>query len=119
MNVAIGSADLHSLTTDSILGNNNALAFGRVHLTIAADANYTVPLAEYRDGVILEADYAFTGAHDIILPVQDGAIKIVFNNTGQAVTYKAAAGTGVTVAAGKRASIYCNATDWVRWSPDV
>lgn len=85
-----------------------------------ANADATLTASEY-DGEILEFTGALTAARAITLPNHDGRQVAVANKTtgGFALTFKVAAGTGVAVAAGKRALLYCDGTDYVRLSPDA
>ncbi|HRI45266.1 MAG TPA: hypothetical protein PLV39_13990 [Fimbriimonadaceae bacterium] len=102
---------------DKIIGYGVALAFGRAAVSMT-DANKTLSASEY-DQNIIEMSGTLTTGRDVILPLTDGAVKIVHNKTGQTLTFKGATGTGVAVATAKVATIYCDGTNWYRASADV
>lgn len=69
---------------------------------------------------VLEAAGSPGSAKNVIWPAAvDGAGYDVYNSTGQNVTFKVASQTGITVATGKRARLYCDATDIRRISADT
>lgn len=93
------------------------------NLRIAAsmsDADYTCTLSNYR-ATIMEFTGTLTGAKNVIVPTVSGYQWTVFNNTtgGFAITIKTSAGTGVAIAAGKRAIVYGDGTNIVRVTPDT
>jgi hypothetical protein len=90
---------------------------GRLAKTIT-DANYTLTSTEYVKR-ILAISGTLTAGRDIVLPNIDGYEYIVFNNTTQILTFKVTGQTGVAVAAGKRAILYCNSVDYVRVTADT
>lgn len=95
---------------------------GRVVSVMPADANYTAVQSDYQNRIIeVTSSVSLTGTRQFILPNFNGYEWIVFNNTtgGQSVTFVVSGQTGVTVANGKRAIVYCNATDIVRVTPDT
>lgn len=84
-----------------------------------SDANYTITYQDAR-ARILEFTGTLTAARNIVIPL--GAKDyIVFNNTtgGFSLTFIGASGTGVAIAATKRATIYADGTNVVRATADV
>ena len=90
---------------------------GRLALAMS-DANTTLTAAQARNA-ILEFTGTLTAARNIVLPlpVQQWT---VFNNTtgGFGLQFIGATGTGVTVAAGRRAIVYSDGTNVVRVTAD-
>ena len=90
---------------------------GRLALAMI-DANTTLTAAQARNA-ILEFTGTLTAARNIVLPlpVQQWT---VFNNTtgGFGLQFIGATGTGVTVAAGRRAIVYSDGTNVVRVTAD-
>lgn len=84
-----------------------------------ADANTTLGFAEVRNQ-ILEFTGTLTAARNILLPIKPRQWT-VFNNTagGFGLQFIGASGTGITVAAGKRAIVYADGTNIVRATADV
>lgn len=83
------------------------------------DANYTLTAAEARNK-ILQFTGTLTAQRDIIVP--NGPQEwTVFNNTtgGFNLNFKTSAGSGITVAATKRALVYSDGTNVVRSGADV
>ena len=90
---------------------------GRLALAMS-DANTTLTGAQARNA-ILEFTGTLTAARNIVLPL---AVQqwTVFNNTsgGFGLQFIGASGTGITVAAGKRAIVYSDGTNIVRVTAD-
>ena len=90
---------------------------GRLALAMS-DANTTLTAAQARNA-ILEFTGTLTAARNIVLPL---AVQqwTVFNNTsgGFGLQFIGATGTGVTVAAGKRAIVYSDGANVVRVTAD-
>jgi hypothetical protein len=86
-----------------------------------ANADYTPTVEEAASRILESANVAIGAARSIELPNIDGIEKIVFNNSSDnfALTFKVNGETGVAVAQGKRAIIYCDGTDYVRVTPDT
>lgn len=84
-----------------------------------SDANYTLLHGEAR-AKILEFTGALTAQRNIVVPL-NAWVWIVFNNTsgGFGLQLIGASGTGIVVAAGKRAMVYADATNVVRITPDT
>jgi hypothetical protein len=98
------------------------LADGRVVSVMPSDADYTAVQADYQNKIIeVTSSVSLTATRQFILPNVSGYQWIVFNNTtgAQSITFVVSGQTGVTVANGKRAIVYCNATDIVRVTPDT
>lgn len=43
----------------------------------------------------------------------------IYNNSGQTITIKKSAGTGVSIATGKYAGVYYNGSDYAKFTPDL
>lgn len=84
-----------------------------------SDANATLTAAETRNR-ILEFTGTLTVQRDVVLPLSTKQYT-VFNNTtgGFGLQFIGATGTGVVVAAGKRAVIYADGTNIVRATADA
>lgn len=108
------------LVSGELQGTTASIRGGRSSIAISPDANYTVLAADYVNR-ILEFTGAIAAGRDVILPHVEGAEYIVENSTtgGFALTFKKSGGTGVAVAATKRAIIYNDGTDYVRVTPDT
>jgi hypothetical protein len=91
---------------------------GRLALAMT-DANTTLSAAQARN-TILELTGTLTAQRNIVLPL-DAQQWTVFNNTsgGFGLQFIGATGTGIVVAAGKRAIIYSDGTNVVRVTPDA
>lgn len=88
-------------------------------LSIAlSDANTTLTYAQR-----LPRSLIFTGTltagRDVKLPDNAYGEWVVYNNTGQTITFKSNTGAGIAVANGKRAILECNGTDVVRVTADA
>lgn len=83
------------------------------------DANTTLSFSEVRNQII-ELTGTLTAARNIVLPLKPRQWT-VFNNTtgGFALTFIGATGTGIAVAAAKRAIIYADGTNVVRVTADT
>jgi hypothetical protein len=88
---------------------------------IPSDANYTAVLSDYRARIMEFTSVTLTATRDVIIPNLLGQQWTVFNNTtgAQSIILKVTGQTGVTIASGKRAIVYCNGTDIVRVTPDT
>ena len=84
-----------------------------------SDANTTLTAAEARTQII-EFTGTLTAARNIVMPLA-AQQWTVFNGTtgGFGVQFIGATGTGITVAAGKRAIVYSDGTNVVRASADI
>lgn len=84
-----------------------------------SDANTTLTQPEARND-ILEFTGTLTAARNIVLPLKPKQWT-VFNNTtgGFGLQFIGATGTGITVAAGKRAIVYADGTNIVRVTADA
>lgn len=84
-----------------------------------SDANTTLTQPEARND-ILEFTGTLTAARNIVLPLKPKQWT-VFNNTtgGFGLKFIGATGTGITVAAGKRAIVYADGTNIVRVTADA
>ncbi len=84
-----------------------------------ADANQTLTHEQVRARIV-EATGALTAQRNLVLPLTQG-LTCIFNNTtgGFGVQAIGATGTGVVVAAGKRALVYGDGTNIVRATLDA
>jgi hypothetical protein len=91
---------------------------GRLALAMT-DANTMLTAAQVRNK-ILEFTGTLTAQRNIVVPL-DAEQWTVFNNTtgGFGLQFIGATGTGVVVAAGKRAIVYSDGTNVVRVTPDA
>lgn len=91
---------------------------GRLAKAIS-DANTTLSFAEVRNQII-EITGTLTAARNITLPLKPRQWT-VFNGTtgGFGLQFIGATGTGITVAAGKRAIVYSDGTNIVRATADI
>jgi hypothetical protein len=91
---------------------------GRLALAMT-DADTTLTAAQARN-TILDLTGTLTAQRNIVLPL-DAQQWTVFNNTtgGFGLQFIGATGTGIVVAAGKRAIIYSDGTNVVRVTPDT
>lgn len=115
--------DGYVLTWDS--GNNDwepkiNLGISRLVVCPITDADFTPNSSQYQ-AKIMEFTGTTTLSRDINMPNNIGDQWIVFNNTtgGNSLVFKVLGQTGVTVAATKRAIIYCDGTDIVRVTADT
>lgn len=80
--------------------------WGTVHqITHDDTANYTPAPANVRGPVLVVAG-TLTAGRNLILPTQNNRQWHVNNKTGQTITFKTVAGTGVAVATTKQAALY-------------
>lgn len=84
-----------------------------------SDANTTLSFSEVRNQII-EITGTLTAARNITLPLKPRQWT-VFNGTtgGFGLQFIGASGTGITVAAGKRAIVYSDGTNIVRTTADI
>lgn len=91
---------------------------GRLAKTMG-DANTTLTQAEARNNII-ELTGTLTAARNIVLPLAVRQYTVFNGSTGGfGLQFIGASGTGVTVAAGKRAIVYADGTNIVRVTPDA
>ena len=88
---------------------------GRIAHNMATDADYTLSATEDFAGIveITDTGVVLTTARNIILPLWDGAQRVVNNKTLQSLIFKSSSGTGVTVVTTGVQHIYCDGTNWV------
>lgn len=91
---------------------------GRLAKTMG-DANTTLTQAEARNNII-ELTGTLTAARNIVLPLSVRQYTVFNGSTGGfGLQFIGASGTGITVAAGKRAIVYADGTNIVRVTPDA
>lgn len=89
---------------------------------MTSDANYTLLSTEWQYKVIeiTDTNPFLSAARDILLPNDNLGIFYFYNNTStHALTLKSLTGTGISVAATKRAILQCDGTNVVRWAADI
>jgi hypothetical protein len=91
--------------------------YGYVSIALS-DANYTLSAAEYRRKVV-KLTGTLSATRNLVLPTVAGAIFIIDNQTTQSLVVKTNAGTGPTIATTKRATLYCDGTDYIRVTADA
>ena len=91
--------------------------YGRFVLPMA-DANQTLSYAQAMCES-MELTGALTAARDVIVPNVPRSYIVFANTTGFGVQVKTPAGTGITVAIGKRAILECDGTNVVRITADA
>ena len=94
---------------------------GRSAVSMPADADITLTVAQAAAGILeMTSGVALTATRVVNLPLGDGRILAVFNNTtgAQILTFKVTGQTGFNVANAKRCLLYWNATDVVRLTAD-
>lgn len=126
--IGIGSTNYMAFTGSRISCNqtfgglSSSFRWGRTAKQITSDANYTAAASEYENPIFeVTSSVTLTATRDIILPLTNGAMYWVFNGTTgvQSLRFIGATGTGVTVANGARATIYCDGTNFVRVTADT
>lgn len=97
------------------------IATGKLARAIATDANITLNHAEALcDMLQFTSGVSLTATRDVVLPLAAKQYTVFNNTTGaQALQFIGATGTGVTVAAGKRAIIFADGTNVVRLTADI
>lgn len=94
----------------------------RIVRQLTSDANYTSVQQDYQATIMeFTSSVSLTGTRNIVLPLVNAYQWTVFNNTtgAQSLQFIGSSGTGVTVANGKRAIIYCDGTNIQRVTPDT
>lgn len=86
------------------------------HSYASAHADWTLSATE-KLATQLICTNADAGAN-IVAPAEN-RIYWIYNNSGQTITIKKAAGTGVAIATGKYAGVYYNGTDYAKLTPDL
>jgi hypothetical protein len=105
-------------TTNTNLGTlvEEAVAGYTTQALTGASATTTLTIPDGATSVGRNYVIEFTGTptvtHTVVVPTVDKPY-ILFNNTSISVLVKTTAGTGVTIAAGKKAIVYANSTDVV------
>ena len=102
----------------NVKGKAAMLGLSPAAVVFASDANYTVLQAEYECPVmVVTSGVALTATRNLVLPLRAGIIAFVYNNTtgGQSVQVIGSSGTGYAVPTGKKAIVYCDGTNWMKW----
>lgn len=90
-----------------------------VTITPSADADYTVLSADYDAPLMTLVAGSWASGHNVILPATTGGMWWVSNVSGFAAVFKTAAGTGITVATARAATLVCIGGNIVRRTADV
>lgn len=116
--VVTGSALVTSYEDHRDTHHINRFLYGRI-ATAMSDANKTLTYEQAMCESI-ELTGALTALRDVVVPTVPRAYTIFANVTGGfGVRVKTSAGSGVTVADGKRAIVECDGTNVVRITADV
>lgn len=117
----LDSANDRAKLQSALGGNTSAFRWHRAALTFTSDANKTLLSTEY-EAVILDfgTGTALTATRNVVVPLTAGAMWIVRNatNGAQSIQVIGASGTGVTIANGKTAIVFCDGTNIVRVTAD-
>jgi hypothetical protein len=104
------------------VGLIQSISSTRIVRQLTSDADYTAVQSDYQAKIIeVTSSVSLTATRNFFLPNVSAYQWIVYNNTtgAQSLTFVVSGQTGVTVANGKRAIVYCNGTDIVRVTPDT
>jgi hypothetical protein len=117
--VAADIAKLHALTASAVELNNAAIGVASVasHDYAGAAVAWTLSAAEQRATRLIVTNA--NGAVQAIVPAVAGKVLIVLNTSGQALTVKPAAQTGIVIASTKSAILIGNGTDFIRVTADA
>jgi hypothetical protein len=117
--VAISGASGTVPVRATLIGNSGTsfpISFGVEALVLASDADHTLSSTELVNPFLrVASSVSLTATRNIILPATSGAIYWVYNSTtgGQSLTFKAATGTGITIPAGLKSTVYFDGTNYV------
>lgn len=112
--IVTGSATVTSYTDERTWADIGTTGMLTKALT---DANTTLSAAEARND-ILTFSGTLTATRNIVLPL-DAKLWNVYNGTNQSLQFIGATGTGITVATTKRAIIFADGINIVRFGADV
>lgn len=93
-------------------------------ISLGGATSYTLPTSNYtvtdeaKQRVLLLSNVAASGS-DLIVPSVEHWYLVVNNDATGTATVKTAAGSGIAVAAGQRAILYCNASNVLNGAPTV
>lgn len=95
-------------------------------IDFASDANLSITATgslpqQWQHGgfEMTDTGVVLTTGRDVLLPNTEKGIYLFFNNTAQTLTFKPSSGTGIAVATLKRAILYCDGTNVVRFTADL
>jgi hypothetical protein len=74
---------------------------------------------QYAGFEMTDTGTSLTTGRNVVLPNTEKAFYSFHNNTAQSLTLKTSGGTGITVATTKRALLYSDGTNVVRYTPDT
>jgi hypothetical protein len=114
--VATGASSVSSYEDHRDPHHVNRFLYGRFTLAMA-DANKTLT---YEQAMCesMELTGALSALRDVIVPTVPRSYIVFANTTGFGVQVKTAAGSGITIAVGKRAIVECDGTNVVRITAD-
>jgi hypothetical protein len=101
-------------------GTIQSISTTRIVRAFPSDANYTAVQADYQAS-IMEFTGTISVTRNVVVPIASVYQWIVFNNTtgGQSIQIIGTTGTGITIANGKRATVYTDGTNVQRVTPDT
>lgn len=117
-----GDATNRRLLVPALRGHNAPLSLGRAAVSMTSDANRMLTASEQACMVLdVTSTVSLGAARDVVAPLTDGAVWIVRNGTtgGQAIRVIGASGSGVTIANGKVAVVFCDGTNVARATADA
>ena len=103
------------VTMNSALNSLDTAIAGRIVVNFASNADLTLTAAQALNSILELTDTGavLTVARNVIVPTANKQWQ-VYNGTAKTLTIKTTAGTGIALAAGERALLYCNAANVVR-----
>lgn len=103
------------VTMNAALDSVDKAIAGRQTINFASNADYTLSTAQALHAIIEMTDTGalLTTGRNVIVPTANKQWQF-YNGTARTLTVKTTAGTGVAVAPGERALLYCNAANVIR-----
>lgn len=95
------------------------LSFVESNPTPSSDADYTLTAAQAQAFLVVLSTGSWTAGHNVIMPATTGGMWMVNNSSSFTATFKTSGGSGVAIAAGKSAFVWCNGTNIIRITPDT
>lgn len=113
-----GAGDYQHLTTAQVSAFTGG-SQGTITNISATNVDITLTTAQSY-AIILQVSGTLTANVNIIVPTTTAQYTVYNGTTGAfTLTFKTSAGTGITVATGKRAIVYCDGTNVVRVTADT
>lgn len=103
------------VTMNAALDSLDTAIAGRVVVNFASDADLTLTAAQALNSIveITDTGVVLTTARNVVVPTANKSWQ-VYNGTAQILTVKTTAGSGIALASGERALLYCDASDVLR-----